>query len=135
MCALSNRIWQLPYRGNIVLTRLNYAYTALIYIDIVLSCYMLLARACSGLLSSVLINGHSHIELSCQIYCLCARVKVISKLPTDIPIQTLYSMREFNEVIYITSQVMHVMSFCFLSVKYLLSCYPLIPVANIEKRS
>ena len=43
--------------------------------------------------------------------------------------------REFNEIIYITSQVMHVMSFCFLSVKYLLFCYPLIPVATIEKRS
>ena len=26
MCALSNQIWQLPYRGNIALTRLNYAY-------------------------------------------------------------------------------------------------------------
>ena len=117
------------------ITRLNYAYTALIYIDIVLLCYMLLARACSGLLSSVLINGHSHIELSCQIYCLCARVKVISKLPTDVPIQTIYSMREFNEIIYIASQAMHIMSFCFLSVKYVLSCYPLIPVANMEKRS
>ena len=70
MCALSNQIWQLSYRGNIALTRLNYAYTALI--DIALLCYMLLARACSGLLSSVLINGHSYIELSYQIYCLCA---------------------------------------------------------------
>ena len=107
----------------------------IIYIDIVLSCYMLLARACSGLLSSVSINGHSHIELSCQIYCLCARVKVINKLPTNIPRLTLYSTREFNEIIYIASQVMHVMSFCFPSVKYVLSCYPLIPVANMEKRS
>ena len=107
----------------------------IIYIDIALSCYMLLARACSGLLSSVLINRHSHIELSDQIYCLCARVKIINKLPTDIPRLTLYSTREFNEIIYIASQVMHVMSFCFLSVKYLLSCNPFIPVANIGKRS
>ena len=48
---------------------------------------------------------------------------------------TAVCTRELNEIIYITSQVVHVMSFCFLSVKYLLFCYPLIPVANIEKRS
>ena len=43
--------------------------------------------------------------------------------------------RKCNEIMYITSQVMHVMSFCFLSVKNLLFCYPFIPVANIKKRS
>ena len=37
-------------------------------------------------------NEDSHIGLSHQIHCICVRVEVINKLPTDIPILTLYSI-------------------------------------------